>query len=93
MQTFNLGTVTFTRAVNDTIADNGLFAQEATVALRRYIACDWGDTCRADRTINDNAVASGQDRIVAMYVTSKGKICIITEWDRSYTTVMFANEY
>jgi len=30
---------------------------------------------------------------MAEYLTSKGKIWIITEWDRSATTILFPSEY
>lgn len=46
-----------------------------------------------DKKKNDKAIASGEDRILASYKTSEGQIFIITEWDRSYTTIMFADEY
>ena len=45
---------------------------------------------------NDNAVANGDDRILAAYKKKDGKawkIWIITEWDRSATTVLFPDEY
>ena len=93
MTKFNLGILTMTRTVNDTIADSEQFAIEIMAVLRRYTSCDWSDMCREDRTLNDSAVKSGLDRIVAAYGTSEGKIYIITEWNRSYTTIMFAEEY
>ena len=33
------------------------------------------------------------NRVLAAYNSTKGKIYIITEHDRSYTTLLFANEY
>ena len=43
---------------------------------------------------NDAAVKSGKDRIHAAYVNKTGdKIWIITEWDRSVTTVLFPSDY
>ena len=93
MQRFNMGKISMTRALNNTMADNTLFAKESTAALQKYTSCDWGDISAGDKQLNDEAIASGQDRIFAAYQTSEGKIYIITEWDRSYTTLMFANEY
>ena len=58
-----------------------------------YMACDWGDLAKGDKGLNDEAVKSGSDRILAAFPTSKGKIYIITEWNRKYTTVLFPNEY
>ena len=42
---------------------------------------------------NDNALRNGNDRILAAYNTSEGKIYIITEHDLSYTTILFTHEY
>ena len=46
-----------------------------------------------DKLLNDEAAKNGDDRIVAKYKTSKGDIFIITEWNRTETTILFANEY
>lgn len=63
-------------------------------ALARYMRGDWGDLGAEDREMNDNAVKEPQsDRILARYNLKCGSIYIITEWDRSYTTLMFCNEY
>ena len=53
---------------------------------------DWGDLRQEDKALNDQAVESG-DQVMAKYLTSKGKIWIITEWDRSATTILFPCEY
>jgi len=90
--TFQLGQVVVTRTINNDIADNNKFAREVHESLSRYINCDWGDTHKDDKPLNDEAVASGE-RILAAYETSKGKIWIITEWDRSATTILYPDEY
>ena len=90
---FNMGKVVMTRTINSAIADSGQFAKEVLTSLRRYARYDWGDMCHDDKSLNDSAVKSGLDRIVAAYGTGEGKIYIITEHDRSYTTILFANEY
>lgn len=43
--------------------------------------------------MNDEAIKNGNDRVLAAYETSQGKIYIITEYDRSYTTILFSHEY
>ena len=93
MSIFTMGNLVMTRAINDTIADNESFAKEITSALRRYISADWGDLSLRDKSLNDSAVETGTDRILAAYHTTKGKVYIVTEWDRSYTTIMFAQDY
>ena len=61
--------------------------------LQRHIHGDWGDTCQNDRTANEQAIGSG-DRILSWYqVSGKIRILIITEADRSATTIMLSEEY
>lgn len=93
MNTFKTGQVVQTRGIYTACQQSRYFFKEVTDALSKYLACDWGDTCQEDSELNNNAVATGNDRIVAKYKTSQGNIFIITEWDRSYTTILFADEY
>jgi hypothetical protein len=90
---FNLGQVVMTRGIADTMESNEVFRTEVDKAFEKYTNCDWGDTCEDDATMNTEAVKTGDDRILAVYQTSEGKIWIITEWDRSYTTILFPSEY
>lgn len=102
MAKFKLGQLVATRAVNDRVADDEAFAIVVTESLKRYMACDWGDTCEEDKKSNDEALRNG-DRILAAYTIdpAKGKskgfgdntLWIITEWDRSVTTILFPDEY
>ena len=55
--------------------------------------CDWGNLCEADRKQNDWALKNGE-RLLSSYRASNGtKFWIITEWDRSYTTILLPSEY
>lgn len=61
--------------------------------LKRHWACDWGDLDPEDKEANDRAVKAG-DRILSAYHTERGqKLWIITEADRSATTMLLPNEY
>lgn len=93
MYKFNTGKMMQTRAVAETCKENLKFAEEISAAVKRYLNRDWGDLDTEDKEMNDRAVIAGDDRILAVYHTCKGKIYIITEWDRSYTTILFAEEY
>lgn len=42
--------------------------------------------------MNDAAIKTNE-RILASYDTTKGNIYVITERDRSYTTILLRNEY
>ena len=66
--------------------------QELVKCFWRHTMGDWGDLCDDDKRLNDLAIESG-DRIFSAYNTSFGKIYVITEADRSYTTIMRAEEY
>jgi hypothetical protein len=62
--------------------------------LARHVTGDWGDLDHEDKKLNDRAVKIG-NRILSSYCVSAsaGKVWIITEWDRSYTTVLLPDEY
>ena len=91
---FELGKVVITRGLNNFIENSENLRNELNGALSRYFNCDWGDTCEDDKVLNDAAVKNNNDRIVAKYVLSNDiKIFIITEADRSYTTIMLTEEY
>jgi len=89
---FPLGRLVLTRGVNEEIADNGLFAKFVLDSIRRHARGDWGDMCQQDKNENELALNRGNLRIFSAY---KGlpKIWIITEADRSATTVLFPEEY
>lgn len=70
--------------------DFAFFIMECT---EKYLRKNWGDTCKEDWKMNDDAVKYGNDRIVAKYEHPYDNIFIITEWDRSATTILFADEY
>ena len=89
-----IGQPTITSHLHEVMQVNPVFELEVYQAFEKYVNCEWGDLDPEDKELNDNAVQEpGSDRILAAYKLSKGKIYIITEWDRSYTTLMFANEY
>lgn len=94
MSKFELGQVVMTKGVYELIQKDKTFLNFINVSLGKYSQCDWGDTCEDDCKINDNAVENGDERIYASYKDSDGrKIWIITEWDRSVTTILFPEEY
>ncbi|TYG35307.1 hypothetical protein FW755_09485 [Lonepinella koalarum] len=70
-----------------------LFAYEKIVDLLiRYGSRDWGDLCDEEKSLNDQAIENG-NRILARYQIDDEKIYIITESDRSCTTVLMSYEY
>ena len=93
MYKFDLGKTLMTKGILKTMETDNLFRNEITQAFAKYMNGDWGDTCKEDSEMNDKALTNYDDRIVAVYKTSKGEVFIITEMDRSCTTILFTNEY
>lgn len=89
---FGLGEILQTRGIAAARLESEEFSDEVTRAFFRFVQGDWGDTCAEDSELNDAAIKDS-DRIVAKYCTTKGLVFIITEWDRSCTTILFASEY
>ena len=67
--------------------------QTAIEFLRRHMSCDWGELSEDDITENELSLEKGF-RLLSNYQTGKGQqLWIITEADRSATTVLLPTEY
>ena len=74
-----------------TNAQNTLDNEDVFIALGRHLKCDWGEV--AEKDMNDAAVNNG-DRIFSAYRDRNGKkFWIITEANRSATTVLLPEDY
>jgi hypothetical protein len=60
--------------------------------LARHQTGDWGVVSPADGKANDHALFDGS-RLLSSYAVGKGKVWIITEADRSATTLLLPSEY
>ena len=60
--------------------------------IARHAAGDWGELCAFDRRQNQIAMREGY-RIFSSYETPAGCCWIITEADRSITTILLPEEY
>lgn len=61
--------------------------------LRRHMSCDWSELTDDDSQENERSLQEGF-RVLSAYRTSRGqRIWIITEADRSSTTILLACEY
>lgn len=92
-QLFSLGQTVVTRGLHDKMQENILVEAGVRSALIKHISGDWGTLPEEDKELNNEAVKNGDDRILSAYNVEGNKIYIITEWDRSYTTIMLAEEY
>jgi hypothetical protein len=87
---FELGQVVATPAALKALEESG---QDVAFFLEKHASSDWGDVCPDDQRANDRALRDG-GRLVSLYMTLRGEaILIITEYDRSVTTLMLAEEY
>lgn len=90
---FALGTLCWTAGVNNSMAESEKFSAFVFASLQRHCACDWGDLCQEDKHLNDQALKT-KGRLFSKYVLEETTpIYIITEWDRSVTTILFPEEY
>jgi len=90
---FPLGQLVFTRGVNDLIAENKEFALLVLTSLQRHARGDWGDLSEEDKKENEYSLTRHLRLLSAYEQHGLPKIWIITEADRSVTTVLFPEEY
>jgi hypothetical protein len=85
---FKSGRIVATRNVLSSIP-----RAEFMKGLERHLRCDWGDVSDADRRSNDAAIRNG-DRLFSVYHSADmQKFWIITEADRSATTILLPQDY
>lgn len=66
----------------------------AASLLYRHAKGDWGDLSADDKKCNDDALEPGNEaRLLSAYQVGDEKVWVITEWDRSVTTVLMPDEY
>lgn len=87
MTRFSLGNIGVTVGANDYFS-----AEQLTSALKRHCFGDWGDLNEEDKEANEFALREGS-RIFSVYEYPEGKLYIITEADRSQTTLLLPDEY
>lgn len=67
--------------------------EDVAASLGRHIRCDWGDVCPEDKEENELSLREGF-RLLSAYADRNGtKFWIITEADRSATTVLLPEDY
>ena len=88
--TFPLGRIVSTPGA---LAALGHAGQLPVEFLARHAARDWGDLDAEDRRLNDYDVDHGGQLLSAYTLTDGTHIWIITEHDRSVTTILLPEEY
>jgi hypothetical protein len=89
-QRFPLGQTCATPGALEALSDAG---QDAAQFLRRHQSGDWGDMKDEDKRENEFSVDKGLRIFSAYRLKDETKIWIITEADRSATTVLLPSEY
>lgn len=87
---FPLGRVLATPGAVSTLAES---CQDPSDFITRHARGDWGEVSAEDKRANTRALADGT-RLLSAYTTAVGdKLWIITEADRSATTLLLPSEY
>ena len=85
---FSLGTVVATPGVLQAVPRRDLVS-----ALDRHVRGDWGEVDAHDRRENELSLTAGL-RLFSVYRATGGEVFwVITEADRSSTTVLLPDEY
>ena len=87
---FPLGKLVATPGALDALERTG---QSPLEFLSRHASGDWGEVCEADKKENDFSVRNGFRLLSAYRLRDGTKIWIITEADRSATTILLPEEY
>ncbi|MFZ1514286.1 MAG: hypothetical protein WAT21_02745 [Saprospiraceae bacterium] len=93
-----LGKILFTAPIADAVSNSNDFSAFVCQSIEKHLACNWRNCDSADSHQNDLAFESGC-RILSVYkfiaspTDSELKIWIITEWDRSVTTVLYPSDF
>ena len=84
-----LGKVVATPGALNLLSEAG---EDAFSYLARHAAGDWGELCAFDHRQNEIALREGY-RVLSSYPVGEGKVWIITEADRSVTTMLLPEDY
>ena len=86
---FEMGRIVMTTGAIETLTRVG---RHPVQLLARHVTGDWGDLPEED--IQENACSLRQGyRLLSAYRIEDAKFYVITEWDRSVTTILLPSEY
>lgn len=89
-----LGNVVMTSGVNNLVNEEKITMQDIVKCVARHSNCDFGELNSDDVELqNYNIENNIEDRVMSIYKINEIKLWIITEWDRSYTTILLPDEY
>ena len=85
---FSLGRVVITRNALDKVPP-----LDVQNGIRRHTRGDWGDLVDEDRLSNERALVDDGQLLSVYQATTGQRFWIITEWDRSATTILLPEDY
>jgi len=86
---FPLGQIVATPGALKLLEETG---EDPYFLLTRHRSRDWGELDTHDRRENEFSLKHGW-RILSSYLVGDSRVWIITEADRSYTTILLPEEY
>jgi hypothetical protein len=95
---FSTGQLVASMLINSEMKENAKFALFCQTCLEKHKSNNWGDLEEEDLDENNFALENG-NRLFSKYLIpedlnmEEDSIYVITEWDRSYTTILFPMEY
>lgn len=98
MALFRTGQIVNTNGIARAMMLDHGFLEAVRECLARHCLGDWGDACEETRQQNDEALEAEKngkliDSLFSVYNVDGTEIFIITEIDRSVTTILFPDEY
>lgn len=87
---FDLGIIIATPGALEALGRSG---ETPATFLHRHVVGDWGDLDEEDRIENELSAREGLRILSAYHLLNGTKIWIITEADRSSTTILLPEEY
>jgi len=87
---FQLGQIVATPGALKALAEHEI---SPASLIHRHVTGDWSDLCEEDKQQNANGIVHGMRIFSSYQISVNAKIWIITEADRSLTTLLLPDEY
>jgi hypothetical protein len=87
---FNSGQIVATPAAIDALERAG---ESMSTYLNRHLSGDWGDVDAEDKATNERSLEDDERLLSAYHLNDGTKLWVLTEWDRSATTVLLPEDY
>jgi hypothetical protein len=86
---FKIGAVVATPAAMEVLTEEGVFFLHL---VARHVRGDFGNVCPDDAEANREAIVNGS-RILSSYPVGNQDVWVITEADRTVTTILLPSDY